>query len=172
MSRKAVPLASMLVLLALLAFGTLATQAQDGPVEILLSTNGEYEVPAGQTVILHGRWGACRPGLVRAYIQGSETVVTLDGALLLSPEQIDQLWGPIVVDEPNEACLMGDAIYIAHWYYELPYLPPSPDPYVIHTQFFLDHPLIDGGDWDGDGKPDRFAGLFHETENTLLVYEP
>jgi hypothetical protein len=170
-SRKPVVLASTLVLLALLAFATVATQAQDGPYEILLRDPGEHEVPAGRTITLHGRWGGCRSGLVRAYIKGSHTLVTLDGEPLLSPEQIEQLWGPIIVHGTDDACMIGDTIYISHWYYELT-LPPRGEPYVIHTEFFLDHPLVDGGDWDGDGKMDLFlAGLLNATDNQVLVYE-
>jgi hypothetical protein len=161
--------APTLVLLALLAFATVATQAQDEPYEILLREPGYHQVSAGQTIILHGRWGACSPGLVTAYINGSHTVVTLDGEPLLSPEQIEQLWGPITVQGTEDACLIGDTIYISHWYYELA-LAPRDAPYLIHTEFFLDHPLRDGGDWDGDGKMDLFpAGLLRATDNVVEV---
>jgi hypothetical protein len=169
MSKKAVVLALTLVLLASLAFATVATEAQDGTYEILLRNEGYHEVRAGQTITLHGRWGACSPGLVTAYIRGSHTVVTLDGEPLLSPEQIDQLWGPVTVHGIDDACMIGDTIYISHWYYELT-LEPRPEPYVIHTEFFLDHALRDGGDWDSDGKMDRFpAGLLRATDNVVQV---
>ena len=171
MSRKTVVLASTLVLLASLAFATVATEAQDGTYEILLRDNGYHVVPAGQTITLHGRWGACSPGLVTAYITGSHTDVTLDGEPLLSPEQIDRLWGPVTVQRTDDACLIGDTIYISHWYYELT-LEPRAVPYVLHTEFFLDHPLRDGGDWDGDGKMDLFpAGLLRVTDNQVQILD-
>jgi len=173
MSKKAVVLALTLVLLASLAFATVATEAQDGTYEILLRNEDYHEVRAGQTITLHGRWGACSPGLVTAYIRGSHTVVTLDGEPLLSPEQIDQLWGPVTVHGTNDACMIGDTIYISHWYYELTLEPRLPlEPYVIHTEFFLDHALRDGGDWDSDGKMDRFpAGLLRATDNVVQVLD-
>ena len=73
---------------------------------------------------------------------------------------------------PNEDVRLGNTKPMrASWQYPLTELGPGE--YELHSRIWTDHPLIDGGDYDGDGKPDLFTpeDLYRDTLNTISVVE-
>jgi len=57
----------------------------------------------------------------------------------------------------------------AEWQYVLPELAPGV--HQLDTRMWPDHSLIDGIDWDGDGRPDPFTpkGATRHTVITITV---
>lgn len=151
-------------LLLLLLAGLVAAAGVAGQEEVVinLGRNGVYEVSPGQVAVLRAGWGACAPGLVRAYIKASNWTVTLDGEVILTPDDVDGLWGPVeVYDEPPagyDACVGVGRPAHAEWRYILLPGEAAPGvPHVLQAQMRLGHIVIDGADLDGDGKPDKYT---------------
>jgi hypothetical protein len=156
-----------------------ATALADGsevPIIPWIPDQDWHIYPGDQGVVRSG-WGACSPGLVKAWIRASNYVFTLEVEgeqpfLTLTPEEIDQLWGPIepFVFSPD-VCVAGRKPSSAVWRYELGTLDAGR--YVLRYSHWVDHQLIDGADYDGDGKPDMFtpASLQRVRAHTIIVHE-
>lgn len=163
----------MLILLLLAGLVLVTGAAGDESTEVVISVarNGSYTIQEGDIVVLRAGWGACSPGLVRAYIAASNWEVTLDSEPLLAPHDVDALWGPVeIIENPPpawEACVGVGRPARAEWRYVLPGLESGT--YVLDTRWWTDHPLIDGGDYNGDGRPDLFTPEMHESVNTITV---
>lgn len=174
MSRRTVSFAFAVLLLSTLMIATAAAQTDQEDLVITVWWNGSYEATTDQTVVLRAGWGACTPGFVRPFIKASNFELTLDGEVLLTPEQVDDLWSKPEPAEGLEAyCGYIQNPHSAEWRYELDTSGLEPGvTYLIRTTVTLDRPVYDGGDYDGDGKPDKFpAGLYAETENTLTILD-
>jgi hypothetical protein len=178
MNRSTLYLAMAVLLLATLLISTVAVSADQPPVEITLWSADwspkYHEAGKDQTVILRAGWGACTPGWVYPFVWASNFEVTLDGALLLSPNQVDELWSDPAPASGLEAyCGYKQNPHSAEWRYQLDTSGLEPGiEYLIHTVVTLDHPVRDGADYDGDGKPDKFpAGLYDESIHTLVILD-
>lgn len=177
MNKPFVSLVLVMLLVASLVIATAAAASEPEEVIITPWMDGqEYTIGPGQLGVIRAGWGACSRGLVQAYINASNYELSLNDTTLLTPEQVDELWGPMgpfVPAPPNEdACPGNTKPMRASWQYPLTDLAPGT--YTLHTLIWIDHPLIDGGDYDGDGKPDLFTpeNLYYNTENTIIVVEP
>ena len=170
MSKKTISLTLMTLLLAALTLSTATAQSEVEEVRISPWLSGqEYVVGPGQVGVIRAGWAACTRGLVRVFINASNFELTLNGEPLLTPEQVDQLWGPIAPCETCPGPCRGKQEPVsASWRYVLD-LPPGE--YELHSTIWIDHPLIDGGDYDGDGAPDVFRpeDLYYDTLNTIVV---
>jgi hypothetical protein len=147
--------------------------AQTGSeVEVNLLYYDGRPVTTADTVVLVSGWGACNLGLVRKYIHASNYEVTLNGTLLLEPEGVDELWGPVgPVPNPELfwACLNPETASAASWrYYDLGTL--STGVYTFHTTVWTEQPIHDGGDYDGEYGPDKKYWLVERTV-TVVVEE-
>lgn len=176
MSEKAVQLILMTLLLAALTLQPAAAQSEVEEVRIYPWMDGvTYVINPGQIGVIRHGWAACNRGLVQVYIKASNFDLTLVDAdetphLTLTPGQVDELWGPI---EPWETCpypcrgRQGPAR--AYWQSVLPDLAPGE--YELRSTIWVDHPVTDGGDWDGDGVPDvlRPEDLYFDTVNTIII---
>ena len=177
MSKAFVSLAMIMLLVAGLVISTAAAASEPEEVIITPWRDGNvYTIGPGQIGVIRSGWGACTKGLVRAYIKASNYELALNGAPLLTPEQVDELWGPMEPLDPappdENVCPGKTKPMRARWRYPLTDLVPGE--YVLHTLIWVDHPLIDGGDYDGDGKPDLFIphDLYYDTLNTIIIVEP
>jgi len=70
---------------------------------------------------------------------------------LLAPEDIRDLWGPIQPGQHPD-CKNPDRAAFAYWRYV--WGPQPAGEYELYAAMWTDHPIPDGLDWDGDGKPD------------------
>ena len=168
--------AFVLTMLLLSGLVICSVAAGSEPVEVIITPwrDGEvYIIGPGEVGVIRSGWGACTGGLVQAYIKASNYELALDDVLLLTPEQVDELWGPpepFVPDPPYEDVCPGKTRPMrARWRHPLSGLAPGS--YQLHSLIWTDHPLIDGGDYDGDGRPDLFQpeDLYYDTLNTIIV---
>lgn len=177
MNKALVSLALVMLLVAGLVISTAAVASEPEEVIIVPWRDGvTYEIGPGQLGVIQSGWGACTGGLVQSYIKASNYELALDGVPLLTPEQVNELWGPMgpfVPAPPYEDACPGKAKPMrASWRYPLTGLGPGV--YELHSLIWTDHPLIDGGDYDGDGRPDLFwpEDLYRDTLNTIIVVGP
>ena len=167
-----------LILLLLVGLPLVTGAAGDETEEIIITPwhDGDtYHISPGEMGVIEAGWGACTAGLVRVYINASNYELALNEETILTPEQVDMLWGPIGHEEPEpgyeDVCNNKTAGFRASWRFELDQLEPGE--HVLHTRIWIDHTLIDGGDYDGDGKPDLItpSGFYYDTSNTIIVHE-
>ena len=168
-----------LVLLLLAGLVVAASAAGDENEEIIIIPWREgqtYDIypGEGETGVIESGWGACTVGLVRVYIKASNYELALNDDTILTPEQVDTLWGPIEPEEPappyEDVCKNKTAGFRASWRLALDWLEPGE--YELHSRIWIDHTLIDGGDYDGDGKPDLVTPdeYYFDTDNTIIVH--
>jgi hypothetical protein len=164
-----------LLLAGLVAAMGVAGDEPEPPVEITVWLDGSYEVPQGEPVELRAGWASCNPGLVTAFTVASNWLMTLDGEQLLTTDDVDELWGPIQIFDPppdfTEDCVGKGRPAWAEWRYVLSGLEVGT--YELHTRVRLDHPVVDGADYDGDGRPDQQTpeGFIRDSEITITVIE-
>ena len=151
-------------------YGNNTSSGWDGPIPTTYNIKpwwSDVTVRAVDEVNLNLGWGACTPGLVKTFQQAAHIDITINGEPLY-PEGDDGLyWGTI---EPLEldgckAAPNDEQGSVSRWGYTLS--PLEPGIYEVYVHYWLAHPIVDGGDWDGDGKIDKFEGTF--VENTVLI---
>jgi hypothetical protein len=164
MVKKVALFALMALLLAVLPPAS-AAQEEVG-IPIALDGSTYYVDEPGQVGVLHFGWAACNRGLLPAFINATDLEVYLDDQLLLAPDQADDLWGPFVPFTSQDPCIPRSQPYLSRWRYVLAGLGPGE--YELRSIIRLTHPLPDGWDVDGDGKPE-VAPFDIETMNTIIV---
>jgi len=143
--------------------------AQSGNQVFIYPYIGEYTATTEDELILHIGWGACAPGLVKAWINTADYHWYIDGRPVLSANEAQGYWGPIESRGPNESCLIGSGnLWVSLWDYSIGSLPVGD--HVISLIYGTDHKMVDGGDYDGDGHFD-FVGYW-ELESIVHVIEP
>jgi len=162
-----------LTVLGLLLVPLYAVQAQTNgeTVRISLYNSGPVYVNANNYIVLHHGWMACTKGLVKAY-QGAvytETYIN-DDLIVLSEDEYNQYWMPINHYEGDlvQYCIAGNQRTASFVYWEYPLGTLTTGEYEIHFEIGFDHPFIDGGDLDGDGRIDKYDGFW--TERTFTIY--
>jgi len=132
---------------------------------------GQYDgttVEVGQTLLLGNHWGGCVPGLVTEYTRASAHAWSINGEPLATPADwthaiaVDWNPHPWVPGGPDmSACVSQVAArtttygFWAFWQY--PVVFSAPGDYVVRLVSTLARPVLDGGDYDGDGRPDIFG---------------
>ena len=126
-------------------------------------------VQAYDELVLRSGWRACTPGLVTAFVKAAHVDLTINGDPLY-PEGDDTLyWDPIEPFE-FEGCTVapnGNQASVSRWRYPLGSLLPGT--YEVYAHMWLDHPIIDGRDEDGDGQMDVYKGTIIENTFTIVV---
>jgi len=161
--------AMSLTLLALLLSMMLSTATAQEEVEITVWNDGQTTIEPGQVAVLHAGWAACNKGLVYAWMNASYFEVWLDGELLLTADQVYDLWGSVQPSPAAEVvCIPKPNFHSAEWRYALADLPAGE--YELRSISTVTHPVHDGGDYDGDGRPDMFTPetYYMETVNTIV----
>jgi hypothetical protein len=171
MKRAAFSVALVLLLLAGLVVAT-GVAADEAPVVVPLWRSATHEVGPDQDIVLLYGWSACNRGLVHAFVNASNLEVALDGVVILSPQDMEELWSPVMGYDPPvqwPECLAKGPPSKALIEYVLSGLEPGT--YMLYASFWLNHPVVDGGDWDGDGKIDRYTPETYDggTLNIIIV---
>ena len=152
-----------------------ASTPEDVPI-FVLDTNVVYKVEPGQIGMMQSRWIACNEKLVRTYIKAVHFELTLykngekQPYLFILSDQVDNLWDSIEpYGYPADECVVKGTPSISTWKIPLPTLPEGV--YKLYFHGWVDHPITDGSDYDGDGEPDVFPPEFIElfTVNTVIV---
>lgn len=117
----------------------------------------EITVYTSDELILATGWGACTRGLVKAWINASSYEWYLDGNPIPIAGDQDSYWGPIELSGFAPNCIAGPGTsWRSSWRYPIGSLPAGT--YTIRLTALIDHKIIDGADYDGDGKPDFYEG--------------
>jgi hypothetical protein len=178
-NRKAIRFVLTSLLLAAAAIPVAAALAAPDEVPIFPYTESEsYTIKSGEVGVIQLTYYACTRGLVNVFLKDSNfepKLLRADGSphLSVSPAEIDMLWSAIeAIEDPEGYCRGGQEIHFATWRYPLTDLPPGE--YVLHSNGWIDHPMTDGTDYDGDGTPDvlRPEDVGGETINYITVTEP
>ena len=172
MNKFVVALTVLCVLLAPIT----AVQAQSGNdfryISLHFAGDTVY-VDAGDYIVLGHGWAACTRGFVDAYLTTVHTELSIDGGPIYSADRTDQYWGPIEFSADEEGapqyCIAGNkkGMWSAHWDYPLGVLGIGE--YEVYFNHWMDHPVLDGGDYDGDGHPDKPAVYNRERTFTIIV---
>ena len=112
-------------------------------------------VHVGDIILLGARWGACTKGLAMMAAKNLTWDYYLDG----EPISTEFVFGrPVRTPSDTSACIpRADAGW---WVFaESPLVINEPGLYSLSLEISASHPLIDGGDYDGDGRLDRFEGM-------------
>jgi len=163
MSRKLFSLIACLVLV--LNFGVVpdSVQAEDGGEFVIRPTSiqppdGSVDiyVPLGDSIIIRSGWGACTRGLAQAWTKQNEISLWFNGESVFSyPKESQSFWGePESFLIPDGSSCINDVDSGWRVYWEYPLGELTKGIYTIHYEENVDHPFLDGGDYDGDGKPD------------------
>jgi len=163
----------LVVLLAVFLTSVVAAQSQVVVIHPFRDRGKVITVYSDQVVVIRHGWAAASPGLVQSYINAVNQEYTLNGMpLFTSSKEARQYWGPIqpLPDIPPEgACPGHTPISVSHWEYRLSNLQPGD--YVLHTLHWVDRPLIDGCDSDGDGSMDHIRDWRIEGTLTIRVVQ-
>jgi hypothetical protein len=130
------------------------------PYLITPDENGEriVTVSPDQEILLGARWGACTIGLTIAFAKTATIDYAVDGqAIFASLDDSRNYWRLPPVQVPwqgGSPCMNNsDPGWRVYWEYSIGALDPGDHP--AHFGYWNDHLQIDGGDYDGDGKPDH-----------------
>ena len=158
-----------LILVLMIAPSTSAFAQTGSQVLVFPHLDDEITVTTEDELILAIGWGACTPGLVKAWVNAAFYQWYIDGSPILSAAEAPNYWGPIEPRGQNEYCLIGNGnLWASSWRYSIGSLPAGD--YVISLIYGTNHKMIDGGDYDGDGHLD-FLGYW-EHSVTVHVAEP
>lgn len=132
--------------------------------------NAGFTVQAGETILLGARWGSCTEGLAWSATKSLVFDYYLDDQLL----ETDFVWsGPVQVPDGT---FPGDASGCRNpagsmWgvFATSPLVINTPGEYQLRVVVSYGRPFVDGGDWDGDGRPDRYTGTFEPPAITVTV---
>jgi hypothetical protein len=133
------------------------------------------EISTDTTIVLGTNWGGCRRGAVQSFLTSTKMLWKIDGEPIFGPqEEVNKYWASIEKLElapVSEACMgkLPDHVWGTSWRYSLGTLEPGV--HNLYLRWWFDHPITDVADYDGDGSPDVFSGIFYEETITLKVVE-
>ena len=172
--RKFVAAALLVCIATVMASVSAMAQAEDVLV-IPYIWDPATTVYSDQNIVLGAGWGTCRRGQALGFLTATNISWSLEGGTIdQASGDTNNYWGapylrPVML--PGELCL-GDPIengWWTDWRYQLGQLPAGV--YTLHFSWWLDHPVIDGADLDGDGRPDVYEGIVVEVETDIQVLD-
>jgi hypothetical protein len=114
----------------------------------------------GDTVLLEVGWGACTKGLVLAYTHAARIEWSINDV----PFPTTPVWtAPVPVTASGPSTCVNGALTGWRAAAQYPTTFETPGIYSVRVVTWMTHVLPDGGDYDGDGKPDLFSGRWEAT---------
>lgn len=163
--------AILLLAIVLVAIGATTAPSSAQPAD--------QTVGVGETVWLRAGWGACYPGLAQAATKASVLEWSIDGV----PIETQAAWSrPAALDhdphpgwEPppgSRGCMGATLSEYGYWsFWEYPIVFDVAGDFEVTRFWTITHAVTDGGDWDGDGKPDviRKGTVWEDTFTVHVV---
>jgi hypothetical protein len=167
---------TLLLCLLIVAVASLV-QAESEPLVITpYRSEPEIYTSAGREVIIRAGWGACTRGLAQASVHASTISMEIDYNgipwVTVEPPSRNYWNQPESTDFTGlNACVMNTKFgWWTEWLYSLGMLEAGT--YDVHFFWTFTHPIPDGGDYDGDGRPDIFSSEnFLFDENITIFVE-
>jgi hypothetical protein len=132
-------------------------------------------VYSDQNIVLTAGWSACRRGAVQDFLSATNIHWSLaGGAINLSGEDTKTYWDrpyTTPATDPFGVC-MGARIkeaWSTQWRYPIGQLPAGV--YTVDFFWWVDHPVTDVADYNGDGHPDLFDGTVSDVETYIQVMD-
>jgi hypothetical protein len=174
--KKTIIIVIVLCIALLFVYATAIAQSEDDYVVI----NPPFSDPVrtastNQEIIVRTGWAACTKGLVRSYITAAHHDWYLDDVpLFSSPDEMVEHWGPIVpwVSPNIEYCIAGNEKTASKVYIEYNLGTLEVGEYDLRAYHWLDHPVTDGYDADGDGRPDLHKDFRYDVTIHIIVESP
>lgn len=158
---------------SLVFVSALAQESNDFLIFPYPRNGDEYTVSTEDNIIIGFGWAGCRYGAVQSFLTASQVSWTLTkgDVQVASGADDNQYWGPIVetpVGTGATACIgkIPEHIWSTAWRYPLGQLEAGV--YTFHAHWWLDHPVGDVADYDGDGVPDFLIGTV--VDHTITIY--
>jgi hypothetical protein len=161
----------MVVLLAM-SFALLFTQVALADSHVIthddMLNGADVTIKKGDSVTFEFFWYAGTPGLVREFIRCSAVTLQInqDGntKFFAGPPKTKGYWGPIERATPDFIADMftwanshaKTPVSLAYWRMALPTETLEEGNYNLSWALGWDHPTVDLGDWDGDGRIDHY----------------
>jgi hypothetical protein len=125
---------------------------------------------AGDTVVLEVGWGACTKGLAQMFSRAAIVAWSIDG----EPLATTPVWTKPEAEAPlpdgvTTSCVNGSRIgWRTYGRYPTTF---EPGVYTVSVAMWTTHASPDGGDYDGDGRPDFTGpgGWYGEASMELTV---
>ena len=162
---------AVLITLGLLLAPISVAQAQSNN-EVLINLNFADDtvyVDASDHIVLYHGWAAATRGHINLYLSAVQTELRFNDVLVSRADGKDQYWGPISEAGGDWSICAGNqnTASLISWQYPLGMLEPGV--HVIHFNYWLDHQVNDGCDYDGDHRPDQISGILTERTITIIV---
>ena len=166
--------ASVLIFLAITLMHAPAFAQDDEVVIIPYRWDQSTIVFSDQFITLQAGWAACKKGPLQAFRSATHISWTLDkeGVQVDSGEVTRKYWGPIHYIPLQAGVCLGktpETIPAITWSFPLGQLEAGE--YSLHFYWWLDHPVTDLGDNDGNGRPDFFSGTIKDVDISIHVID-
>ncbi len=163
----------MLVMLLLaMSFALLSTQVALADTHVIthddILAGTDVTITQGDSATFQFYWYAGTPGLVREFTRCSAVTlqITHDGVdeFFADAPETNAYWSPIERATPEfiaEKFIWANdhaktPVSLAYWRMPLPTETLAVGDYDLYWALAWDHPTIDLGDWDGDGRMDHY----------------
>jgi hypothetical protein len=99
----------------------------------------------------------------------------VDGVQLFSSDkEVDEFWRLIEPIDANSECISGHAgqSWVGYWWYSIGSFDDVGGTHIVKLEQSFDHPITDGFDSDGDGRPDLYSGSSGLASTEIVVVAP
>ena len=171
-------LISIVVCLSIILTSSMAMAQTSEDVVVInpIRWDSTQTVYSNQTIVFDFGWAACKRGFIKTFLNANDLSFSMDGSPLFSSSaEASQYWGPVQqtpAPASAEACLgrTPETIWATYWMYT--YGTLNAGDHMLHFTMSVDHPVLDGADYDGNGAPDIFSGTLQDLDLTIHVENP
>lgn len=118
--------------------------------------SGTVSIGPGEEPVLRLGWSACSEGLTSDFIDVAvhNIVIVKDAIPVGTYSTGDGEFSKPAVFGSSDACLHGDGTTWVTWWNLDDLGVDDPGTYEVQWEFYVEWPIVDGGDWDGNGYVD------------------
>lgn len=136
-------------------------------------------VKVGQTLLLGNHWGGCVPGLVTEFPLASIHQWYIDGVPLTTSGRWTRAiavdwnphpWAPLDFSACVSQVAARTTLYGYWTFWQYPVVFSAPGDHVIRLVSTLTRPVLDGGDYNLDKRPDMFTPANWTLDSAITVH--